>query len=294
MIDEAPYCKEESWHEAIRPMLMDTGGWAWLSGSPNGHNWYWREWMKAKDQPNAMAWRAPTRGYRIEKGQLVRLEHPLENPDIPASELEYLYTTMPEATFRQEILAEFTEHEGQVFRNITANLYVPSGDPHEGHRMAMGLDWGQRNDYTAISVGCADCQRELLIGRFSSVDYPTQRERIKVLYERWRQPEVLAEANAMGLPNIEQLREDGIPVLEFNTTHKDKTFIIREMQLALERGTWKWVDDITGTEELEAYTMQVTSQGNVTYGAPAGLHDDTVMARAIMLYQASAGGVSFA
>jgi hypothetical protein len=293
VIDEAPYCKEESWHEAIRPMLIDTGGWAWLIGSPNGHNWFWRDFVRAQDDPNSIAWRAPTKGYRIEKGQLVRVPHPLENPDISADEIEHLFTTMPEATFRQEILGEFTEHEGQVFRNILANLYVPNGDVHEGHRRIMGLDWGQRNDYTVASIGCADCQREIAVDRFTGVDYPTQRDRIMVLYERYH-PEVLAEANSMGLPNIQQLREDGIPVLEFDTTHTSKTFIVREMQLALERETWKWIDDATGREQFEAYEMHVTTQGNVTYSAPAGMHDDVVVARAIMLYQASLGGVSFA
>lgn len=293
VVDEAAFCKEESWHEAIRPMLIDTGGWAWLIGSPNGHNWYWRDWVRAQDDPNSMCWRAPTKGFRIDREGLHRVQHPLENPEVSTAEICHLFTTMPESTFRQEILAEFTEHAGQVFHNITANLYIPSGEDHEGHRLVMGLDWGQKNDYTVLSIGCADCCRELLLVRFNSIDYPTQRERIRVQFEKWG-GELLAEANSIGLPNIEQLREDGIPVLAFDTSHASKTFIIRELQLALERETWKWVDDPVGTQEFEAYEMRVTAQGNVTYGAPEGLHDDTVMARAIMLYQATAGRVSFA
>jgi len=38
----------------------------------------------------------------------------------------------------------------------------------------------------------------------------------------------------------------------------------------------------------------VTPMGHVTYGAPEGLHDDTVIARALMLHQAMLGRFSLA
>jgi hypothetical protein len=36
--------------------------------------------------------------------------------------------------------------------------------------------------------------------------------------------------------------------------------------------------------ELKAYTYELTSGGNVRYGAPEGLHDDAVIALALALW----------
>ena len=49
-------------------------------------------------------------------------------PDITDAEIEQLLSTMLEVTFQQEILAEFTEHEGQVFRFIEDNLWRRPGE----------------------------------------------------------------------------------------------------------------------------------------------------------------------
>lgn len=293
VIDEAAYCKPESWYEVLRPMLIDTGGWGWLIGSPNGHNWYWHEWMRAQDEPSSIAWRAPTKGYRIDDGLLIREPHPLENPDISNAEIEQLFGTMLEVQFRQEILAEFTEAQGQVFRNVAA-CSTAAGNPeaHKGHRLVAGLDWGQKQDHSVESIGCADCLEELLLDRWQG-PYPAQRDRIAGHHARLH-PELLAEANSMGQPNIEQLREDGVPVTGFDTTHASKAAIIQAMRLVFEQQSWKWLPVDWAMREIEAYEMKVTAQGNITYGAPAGLHDDSVIARALMLRQAQVGRFSIA
>ena len=294
VIDEAAYCSPESWFEVVRPMLIDTGGWAWLIGSPNGHNWYWQEWVRAQDEPSSRAWRAPTKGFRTVNGTLERTVHPLENPDISDAEIHQLFGTMLEVTFQQEILAEFTEHEGQVFRNIRPNLYPPPPEAHTGHRLTMGLDWGQKRDYTAGSIGCSDCMREVEVFHFNATDYPSQRASIKAHWDKWNGPEMLAEANSMGQPNIEQFRVDGVEVRGFTTTNASKAQLIQAMRLAFEQQSWKWLDVPWATNELEAYEMKVTPLGNVTYGAPEGLHDDGVIARALMLHQAQLGQFSMA
>ena len=86
-----------------------------------------------------MAWQAPTKGYDLVDGKLVRAPHPLENPDITDAEIEQLLGTMLEVTFQQEILAEFTEHEGQVFRFIKDNLW--KGDGIELHATSTACAW---------------------------------------------------------------------------------------------------------------------------------------------------------
>ena len=100
--------------------------------------------------------------------------------------------------------------------------------------------------------------------------------------------------NAMGLPNIEQLREDGVPTQAFATSAVSKPPLVQGLRLAFEQRIWKWIENEIATRELEAYTAKVTGNGNIKYSAPAGLHDDTVIARMLMFHQAMTGTFTLA
>lgn len=300
VLDEAPFMAEEAYYEVVKPMLLDTQGPLWALGTPNGRNWYWRETIAANDDPDAATWQIPTVGCRIEGDHLYRERHPFENPDIPFGEMERLFATMPADVFRQEFLAEFMDMSGSVFRNIRANLYSPNGDDpvkkHKGHMKILTADWARHNDYTVFDVGCGDCHVELEMDRFSEIDYATQRERLKTLYEKWEPEIVLAEANAMGEPVIEQLWEDGIAVQGWWMSAQSKPGLIRTLATALERGSWKFLDDKQATLELEAYEQKISAtSGHASYSAPKGMNDDTVIARALLVHaEANMGHIPMA
>jgi hypothetical protein len=60
--------------------------------------------------------------------------------------------------------------------------------------------------------------------------------------------------------------------------------MIENLALALEREEWQFQNDPIWTGELEAYERKVSATtGRSTYSAPEGLHDDTVIARALMI-----------
>lgn len=285
VMDEAGDVNPAAWNEVLQPMLIDTGGEAWLIGTPKGRNWFWSGWMGARDLADSIAWQVPTVGCELKDGTLIRKPHPLENPDISFGEIERIYRDTPESAFRQEIMAEFLEGEGVVFRNIAACLHAPKDEVagvHRAHRVVMGVDWGKHNDFTALSVVCADCRREVVHDRFNQIDYALQRERLKTLVNKWHVVRVVAESNAMGEPIIEQLQRENIPVEPFMTTASSKPPLIESLVLCFEREENQWLDDAIWTSELEAYERKVSAvTGRSQYGAPEGLHDDTVMARAL-------------
>jgi len=275
VIDECAFVAEEAWTEALRPALSDRLGRAMFISTPKGRNWFWRMWQRGQgDDGEYHSWQLPTS----------------DNPYIAASEIEAARLTLPELTFEQEYLAEFLDHEGAVFRNIGACMDAPAaqvGD-HSNHRIVAGIDWGQSNDFTAISVGCADCHVEIARDRFNQIDYVLQRARLTALCEQWRPVAILAESNSMGLPIIEVLQREGLPVTPFQTTASTKPRLIENLALALERTEWQFQSDPVWTAELEAYERTVSpATGRSSYSAPAGMHDDTVMARALMLWQAA-------
>ena len=291
--DETGDIKESAYYQVVRAMLIDTGGDFYGVGTPLGRNWFWRKHKGALDQEDSVSWQIPTKGCEIVDGRLVRKPHPHENPDIAWEEIERLYTTMPMDIFKQEILAEFIENEGAVFRNILACLNAPlDPDPkeHEGHTKILGLDWGKHNDFTAASLGCVDCMVELARDRFNQIDYIFQRGRLQVLCDKWQPDIILAESNAMGEPIIEQLQEDGLPVTGFATTASSKPPLIENLALVFEREEFQFQNDPIWTGELEVYERKVSvSTGRSQYGAPDGMHDDTVIARALMLRNITGG-----
>jgi hypothetical protein len=200
--------------------------------------------------------------------------------------------------YRQEILAEFLEGEGAVFRNINDCMHAPTVEPgahaHMGHRIVAGLDWAKQADYTAISAVCADCHVEIARDRFNQIDYTVQRGRLVAFVSRWGVTALYPESNSIGGPNIEALQRDpelrNVRIVPFETTATSKPPLIESLVLAFEREECQWQDDPIWAGELEAYEAKYSATtGRPSYSAPEGLHDDTVIARALAWQAATHG-----
>lgn len=270
ILDEYSLMDPSTWEEVGAPMLLDNDGDAVFIGTPKRRNHFFHLYQRAV---------ADTSG-RWEAWHFTSYD----NPYLSAQALAEITQDMTEEAYRQEILAEFLESEGAVFRNLAACMTAPGNElpeSHRGHMIVAGVDWGKQQDFTAISVVCATCRRELARDRFNQIDYAFQRARLQALWERWNIGYINAEANAMGEPVIEQLQRDGLPVHGFTTTAATKPPLIESLALALERGECRWIADPIWTGELEAYERRVNQTGRSTYSAPQGMHDDTVMARAL-------------
>lgn len=269
VIDEAAMVPDlgDAWQAAIRPTLTDYRGDAFFLSTPKGINFFHECYSRGVDdtQDEWQAWHAPTTA----------------NPYIDPAEVEAARVELPEQVFRQEYLAEFLQNEGAVFRNIDDCLSPDTGD-HKGHRLFAGVDWGQQNDFTAISIICGTCKHEVELDRFNKIEFAFQRARLKAIIDRWRVQAVIAETNSIGQPNLEALVREGLPVRGFETTASSKPPLIQSLALALERVECQWLPDPVGRVELLSYeAKRNATTGRVSYSAPSGGHDDTVMARAL-------------
>lgn len=152
---------------------------------------------------------------------------------------------------------------------------------HEGHHIVAGVDFGQTNDYTVMSVLCSTCKQQIAIDRFNRMEWSIARDRIRATAERHHIAQIVAERNSFGGPNIEALQSD-LPVMAFDTTARSKPPLIQALALAFERSDVALLDYQPQTLELEAYQMtRNANTGHPTYSAPEGGHDDTVMALAL-------------
>lgn len=292
VIDEAADVDGQAWPEVLRPMLIDTGGWAWIVGTPKGRNWFWQGHVAALDAPDHIAWQAPTLGVEIAANGLIRKPHALENPEIQFEEIEHLYATLSERAFRQEILAEFVEDGGGVFRGVRSSATASAdAQPESDHDYVIGCDWGRSNDYTVFCVMDLTVSRMVELQRSNQVEYAIQRGRLNALCEKWKPVLVIAEENAMGAPIIEQLARDGLPIKPFTTTNATKAAAIDALALAFERGNIAILNNPILIAELEAFESTRLPSGLTRYSAPDGLHDDCVIALALAWQGCIAGGM---
>jgi len=201
------------------------------------------------------------------------------NPYIAPAEIEAARLGLPERIFAQEFLAQFLDDAGGVFRRVMeAATATAQGGAIGGHEYTFGVDWGRSNDYTAIAVLDITHSEIVALDRFNQIDYSLQLARLTALYERFRPRAIVAEANSMGQPLIEQLQVAGLPVVPFTTTAASKQIAVDALALAFERGSIRIIPDATLISELQAYEADRLPSGMLRYGAPSGIHDDTVMA----------------
>lgn len=276
IIDEAAMVKNlmTAWQSSIRPTLTDMKGDAWFLSTPKGRNGFWQLYQMGIDPERAdwAAWQMPTSA----------------NPYIDPTEIEAAREMLPELTFEQEYLAVFLESEGAVFRNIAACMHAPETTPdeHVGHTIIAGCDWAKQRDFTTFSFGCVDCRREVARDRFNQIDYAFQVQRLEAMCDIWQPKAILTELNSIGQPVFEQLERRGLPVIGFETTAMSKPPLIENLALTFERGEWQFQADPTWTAELEAYERKVSPvTGRSSYSAPEDGHDDTVISRALMVWQ---------
>jgi phage terminase large subunit-like protein len=272
-IDEAAMCG----HDAMLIMLGRLRGSGniprqnlrgWATTTPRGKNWVWQ--MFANGDPSEFALiRASTR----------------TNTYLPADFIKSVEGSYSERWRAQELEGEFVDDNGSVFRGVrecaTSAKLDKGGD---GRTYIAGLDWGRSNDYTVLTVFDARDKREVFKDRFNQIDYTVQRNRIRAVHERFGITTIIAEANSMGQPNIEMLLRDGLPVQSFTTTNATKATIIEALALAFERREIGILNDDVCINELQAFEMERMTSGMMRYGAPSGMHDDTVMSMALAWY----------
>lgn len=271
IIDEAAKVPklEEAWTQAIRPTLTDLRGDAWFPSTPRGINYYKFLYDRGQDPLNAdwKSWKLPT----------------LVNTLIDPEEIEDARRDLPETVFKQEYLAEFNDFAGAVFRNIN-EVCIGSPDPQgddERHIYVFGVDWGKINDFTVISVWDTCCNREVWLERFNQIDYQFQLGRLAALKDKYSPISIIAEQNSIGIPLIEQLYRAWPNLIEpFNTNQASKRYIVEGLALSMDRRRVTMLDDVVGVAELQAFESKRTMTG-YSYSAPSGMHDDTVIARAL-------------
>lgn len=270
IVDEAALIPNlmDVFNAVLRPMLVDYKGDAYFKGTPKGRNGFWQMFTLGQDQNNTewKSWQFPTSA----------------NPFIPASEVEAMKNTMPELIYRQEVLAEFIDDQGGVFRRVQEAIKGEAIDePDTKRQYIAGVDVAASIDYTVVTVMDVESKQLVYLDRFNRVDYNVLEDRLQSLYNRWNLDVMKIEQNSIGQAVIDHMENRGMNIIPFMTTSATKQPLITQLQSAFEHGEIGIYNDPVLIGELLSFESKRSPSGSFTYSAPDGLHDDCVMSLAL-------------
>lgn len=272
IVDEAARVKRQVIYEDLLPTIGDTGGKVLAITTPRGRrSWVFDWYTKARSgDPLYACVHGPS------------TENPM--PEIQQF-VEIARANMPEHLFRQEIMAEFVEGAGAVFRQITENASLECwrDGPSPDSAYVIGADLAKHQDFTvlyAVDVATGELHG---MDRFQHISWPAQIERIKAFSERWNAP-IWIDATGVGDPIFDELDEAGLPVTPIKFTSESKSALVVALMNAMEKGEIRYPADDVLIGELEAFTYEELPSGKFRYSAPEGLHDDCVMALALAVW----------
>jgi len=262
--DESAMIPEKAWHESLRPSLIDRKGVAIFIGTPKQKNWFYNLYIKGQDPEDKVhkSWQFSS----------------YENGYIDSKELDAIVKDMPEMEYQQEILADFLEGFGQIFRGIRKNIRACERGPETGHRYIVGVDLAKARDFTVIVVIDRDRNEVVHIDRFKEMDYNLQKPRIEAISRRYNRALVVADGTGVGAPVCEDLRSVGLSLKPFVFSTKSKEELISKLMIAIEQGKIFYPANIELLSELESFGKWNPKRGITEYCAPPGIHDDCVIA----------------
>lgn len=185
---------------------------------------------------------------------------------------------MPKAQYRTEILGEFLDADSVLFEGFRECV---SEERKPLEKVYMGIDWsaGVGVDRTSISVLNQDGQ-QIDLRYFNDKNTTQTVDAVAGIYAKYGKysPVIFAETNGVGKPYCDLLKERKIRINEWTTTNKSKTDMVSHLQVAFEQRQLALLPDELQMNELSYYEAAYNPKTQVvTYNAPQGLHDDTVI-----------------
>jgi hypothetical protein len=260
VIDEAGIVRDlgEAWEQAIRPTLTDYRGDAWFLGTPKGRNYFHRLFVKGQEP--AGDWKS----WRFRS---------IDNPHLSPTEIESARKDLPEQVFKQEYLGEPTDDGGNPFGLAAISACV--APLSVANPVVWGIDLAKSVDYTV----CIALDKDGNTCRFERWQAPWS-ETIRKIAALVNGARALVDSTGVGDPILEQLQRTGRGAFEgYGFTSPSKQKLMEGLAVAIQQRKIRYPDGVI-VNELESFEYE-QRETSVRYSAPAGMHDDCVMALAL-------------
>jgi hypothetical protein len=265
VMDECAMTKEETWKEVLRPALIDKKGDACFIGTPKGQNWFHEGYASGlSNDPEIKSFRFPSS----------------TNPFLDPAEIEKARLEMPDRVFRQEMLAEFIDDIGGVFRGVRDCISGDFMQPEEGHSYEMGVDLGKYEDFTVITVIDVKTKHIVAYDRFKDINWSLQEQRILNLAYKYK-PHIRIDQGQVGDAILESIAKKYSDIEGVKFTNENKTAMINFLSNLIEKRQITYPEIPEMIEELRIYEYEQLPSGKLRMNAPSGKHDDIVISLAL-------------
>ncbi len=258
------------WNNAIRPMLWEYKPRLVVGGTPKGKGLFHELAMRGQDPGQT----------DFEYFHFTSFD----NPYLDLEGLKQEIVSMPDRVVQQEIYANFLEDTGVVFRGARQ---IATAEPHKpltDHVYVMGVDLAKVQDWTVIAVYGRKTNAQVYQDRFKTIEWPFQKKKIVSVARHYNNALVMLDATGVGDPIADDLMREGLAVEPIKLTNQSKKEIIEKLSIYIEQGKIKILNIPESIAEFEAFTYDVTNSGKIVYNAPAGFHDDIIIAHGLAVW----------
>ena len=261
VVDEMAFTRPELWDEVLSATVLVKGKKVIFISTPKGKNHFHKLCM----QPN------------YDDRYAYFHFSSFDNPMIDPRELDERKRSLPDHVFRQEYLAEFIDNASGIFKNVHDCIGTGAKTP----KMYAGLDIGRADDYTVLTIINQD-GKMVEAHRWRHDEWSKIIEKVSQIIKK-SNATTLVEVNNQGDVFYEMLQVTCKNLVHpFVTTSKTKPIIIEDLAVAFEQQSISIVNDQWLIDELDNFSyIYNPNTRNVSYSAPAGLHDDGVISTAL-------------
>jgi hypothetical protein len=279
VVDEAALIKREVFEQQIIGCARKGNPLVVLISTPRGKNWFWEYWQRGLN-PLAPLFASIHQPY-------------FKRPDYPNFLVEMM-KVLPADVVRQEYFAEFVDSGGLVFKGLTEVLFGSAVnfntpiqywvDPEsviDGmDSYILGWDLAKQQDYNVFMVMNCRTRKVVEYHRENQTDYKILVAKAKELSEKYNNCPIIYDHTGVG-SGVSDFLSDSLETIPYQFTNESKNELINTLILSIGNKEVGIPNINTIRSELESFEFIFTRTGKLSYNAPAGQHDDTVIALAL-------------
>lgn len=225
----------------------------------------------------------------------------MENPDIPAHQIEEWRRDMTEMEFQREVLAQFSDKKNAFFKNrdINASLSWLNEDglpqnvvypDQSGRTSYMGVDPATTGEDKAVitSIDANDNVYDIKVINDCEIPELEREIRAKLNSNDRNYISAYIEENGLGEGTVHRFEREFKEVDGFRTTIRSKESIYNQVKNKMQKGELNIPDREDFKKQLRLIEYEMTERGNMKIYAPGEEHDD--MADSLALAVAAKSG----
>lgn len=279
IIDEAAIISEQVFNTQILATARRKNCKIFLISTPRGKNWFYHKYMDGQD---------------ASKDMYASFKQPwYKRPDYPQI-LKDLMLDLPEHIMRQEFFADFVEDGSSVLKNLEGvflgkeiqfesqqqEWIAPvSTERKNQESFVVAVDLAKAVDYTVI-IGLGISTREVVYyKRINKTSYKKVIKEIQKASAYLDDAEVIFDNTGVGAGLADFM--SGLNAYPYTFTNESKNELINHLIMSCEYANLKIPNITTVKAEFEMFEYSLSRTGKITYSAPSGRNDDTVIAIAL-------------